>query len=100
MRIITFSSDDRRALAHDRSIHPDPRVQRRTEVLWLKRYGLNHDDIAAYADVSRSTVQRYLAESIEGGLSRLRRCCWHQPQCTLDEHEDSLEGFSLKHPPR
>ena len=68
MRIITFTTDDRRALAHDRYFHPDPRVQRKMEVLWLKSHGLNHDDIAAYADVSRRTVQRYLDEYIEGGL--------------------------------
>jgi betaine-aldehyde dehydrogenase len=60
MRIITFSADERRALAHDRYHHPDPRVQRKMEVIWLKSHGLNHDDIAAYADVSRRTVQRYL----------------------------------------
>ena len=44
------------------------------EVLWLKSHGLTHDEIAAYADVSRRTVQRYLDEYLEGGLSRLRRC--------------------------
>ena len=100
MRIITFTADDRRTLAHDRYHHPDPRVQRKMEVLWLKSHGLNHDDIAAYADVSRSTVQRYLDEYIDGGLSRLRRGCWHQPQSPLVEHEASLEEFFLKHPPR
>ena len=62
MRIITFTADDRRALAHDRYHHPDPRVQRKMEVLWLKSHGLSHDEIAAYADVSRRTVQRYLDE--------------------------------------
>ena len=43
------------------------------EVLWLKSHGLSHDDIAAYADASRRTVQRYLDEYIEGGLPRLMR---------------------------
>ena len=100
MRIITFTADDRRALAHDRYHHPDPRVQRKMEVLWLKSHGLNHDDIAAYADVSRRTVQRYLDEYLEGGLPRLRRCRWHQPQSALVEHEASLEEYFLKHPPR
>jgi transposase len=100
MRPISFSADDRRALAHDRYHHPDPRVQRKMEVLWLKSHGLNHDDIAAYADVSRRTVQRYLDQYLEGGLSRLRRCQWHQPQSVLAEHQDSLEEYFLKHPVR
>src|SRR3954466_16088526 len=100
MRIITFTSDDRRALAHDRYHHPDPRPHRKMEVLWLKSHGLNHDDIAAYADVSLRTVQRYLDDYIEGGLPQLRRFGWHQPQSTLIEHEASLEEYFLKHPPR
>ena len=100
MWAITFSADDRRALAHDRYHHPDPRVQRKMEVLWLKSHGLGHDAIATYADVSRRTVQRYLEEYLEGGLSRLRCCRGHQPQCALAEHRDSLEEYFLEHPPR
>jgi transposase len=100
MRPITFTADDRKALAHDRYYHPDPRVQRKMEVLWLKSHGLNHDDIAAYADVSRRTVQRYLDQYLEGGLPRLRCCRWHQPQSALTEHESSLEQYFLNHPVR
>lgn len=100
MRAISFSDEDRRSLAHDRFHHPDPRVQRKIEVLWLKSHGLGHDDIATLADVSRRTVQRYLDDYIEGGLSQLRRGRWHQPQSALVEHEDSLEEYFQKHPPR
>src|SRR3954452_13162830 len=62
MRPISFTDEDRRSLAHDRFHHPDPRVQRKMEVLWLKSHGLGHDDIATLAEVSRRTVQRYLNE--------------------------------------
>src|SRR4051812_3989504 len=100
MRPIRFTPEDRRSLAHDRFHHPEPRVQRKIEVLWLKSHGLGHDDIAALADVSRRTVQRYLNEYREGGLDRLRRCRWHQPRGALSEHQESLEGYFAKHPPR
>ena len=86
MWAITFSAEDRRALAHDRYHHPDPRVQRKMEVLWLKSHGLNHDTIAAYADVSRRTVQRYIEEYLQGGLARLRCRRGPQPQSALAEH--------------
>ena len=95
MRPTRFTPEDRRSLAHDRFHHPDPRVQRKMEVLWLKSHGLGHDEIAAYADVSRRTVQRYLEEYREGGLPRLRRRRWHQPQGALSDHQESLEGESL-----
>src|SRR3954449_2969089 len=100
MRTITFTADDRRALAHDRYHHPDPRVQRKMEVLWLKSHGLNHDRIAAYADVSRRTVQRYLDQYLEGGLSRLRQGPWHQPRSALTEHRSSLVEYFAKQPVR
>src|SRR3954469_13696047 len=100
MRPITFTADDRRALAHDRYYHPDPRVQRKMEVLWLKSHGLTHDQIATYAGVSRRTVQRYLDEYLQGGLPRLRQCRWYHPQSALTEHQTSLEDYFREHPPR
>jgi len=100
MRTITFTAEDRKALAHDRYHHPDPRVQRTVEVLWLKSHGLTHDQIAAYTDVSRSSVQRDLDQDLEGGLPRLRRCQWNHPQSALDEHEVCLEDYFRLLPPR
>src|SRR4051794_3459271 len=100
MRTITFTPEDLRDLAHDRYNYPDPRVQRKMEVLWLKSHGLSHDAIAAYADVSRRTVQRYLDQYLEGGLPRLRRCEGNHPHSILVEHETSLEEYFQKHPPR
>src|SRR4051812_48665266 len=100
MRTFTFTAEDLRDLAHDRYHHPDPRVQRKMEVLWLKSHELSHDDIAAYADVSRRTVQRYLDESLEGGLPRLRRGRSHHPRSALVEHQASLEEYFRQHPPR
>src|SRR5512135_2044964 len=100
MRSITFTADDRRTLARDRYYYPDPRVQQKMEVLWLKSLGVPHDQIALYARVSRRTVQRYLDQYLEGGLARLRRCQWHHPESALVEHASSLEDTFLEHPPR
>src|SRR5215207_3838315 len=98
MRTIIFTADDRRALAHYRFHHPEPRVQRKIKVLWLKSHGLDHDRIGAYADVSRRTVQRYLDEYLEGGLQRLCRRREYQPRAALVEHEVSLEEHFETHP--
>jgi transposase len=91
MRNIIFTADDRRALAHYRYHHPEPRVQRKVEVLWLQSHGRAHDRIAAPADVSRRTVPRDLDEYLEGGLQRLCRSRRCQPRTALFEHEVSLE---------
>ena len=69
-------------------------------MLWLKSHGLNHDDIATYADVSRRTVPRDLDQDLEGGRPRLHRCPWPHPPSALDEHESAREEYFLKPPPR
>jgi len=100
MPVFTFSPDLLAEIRHDRYHHPHPRVKRKMEVLWLKSRGLTHADIAACADVSPRSVQRYLDEFLAGGLPRLRQLNWQGKTCALDEHQQSLEAYFLDHPPR
>lgn len=100
MRAFSFSEEVLAEIRHDRYHHPHPRVQRKMEVLWLKSLGLTHADIAAFADVSPRSVQRYLDEYQEGGLDRIRRLVWQGKPCALDEHQPSLEDYFIEHPPR
>ena len=53
----SFSEAVVEAIARDHYQHPDPRVQERMEILWLKFENESHDRIAELANVSRSTVQ-------------------------------------------
>src|SRR3954453_18323322 len=100
MRSITFTEADLRAIAEERYFHPDPHVQRKLEVLWLKHHGETHQRIAALAGVSRSSVQRYLSEFLAGGLDQIRRCPHAGPTSLLREHQASLEEYFREHPPR
>ena len=100
MRAFTFSQDVLAAIRHDRYHHPHPRVQQKMEVLWLKSHGLTHADIAALADVSPRSVQRYLDEFEQGGLARVRHLHWAGKPCELDRHRPSLEAYFLENPPR
>jgi transposase len=100
MQTLSFPEEDLRAIAHDRYHYPDPRVQQKMEVLWLKSQGLTQHRVAAYAGVSRRSVQRYLDDYREGGLDRLRCCRWHRPHSDLAGHQTCLEACFEKHPPR
>ena len=100
MRQITFSEADLQAIAHERYHHPDPRVQRHLEILWLKHHRFRHERIAALADCSRSTVQRTLSEYLQGGLVLLRQVATRPPHGELDGHRVSLEQLFNEHPPR
>ena len=64
------------SIARDRFQHPDPRVQERMEILWLKCQGETHDRIATLAIVSRSTVQRTLRIYAGQGLDAVRSFGW------------------------
>ena len=46
MSRIAFTADDLSAIAFERYHHPEPFVQRKLEVLWLKSQGVAHHDIA------------------------------------------------------
>jgi len=100
MRRLTFTPEDLDAIRHERYHHPHPRVQQKLEVLWLKSQGCTHEDIAALADVSRRSVQRYLDEFADGGLERLRRLPWKGKANELTDHQTSLEDYFLENPPR
>lgn len=100
MRSITFTEDDLSAIAHDRYHHPDPLVQRKMQVLWLKHHGETHQRIALLAGVSRSSVQRYLTDFLRGGLEHIRRCPYTGPTAALEMHRHSLDDEFRAHPPR
>ena len=60
------------SIASERYCHPNPRVQRRMEMLWLKCNGETHERIAELAGVDRRTVQRLLDLFEVGGLEAVR----------------------------
>jgi transposase len=100
MREFTFCEADLQEIAHDRYHHPEPRVQRYMEILWLKHHGFTHDRIATLAGVCRSTVQRCLDDYLEGGLQRIREVAPKESNSDLDNHRVSLEEYFTKYPPR
>ena len=87
MWAITFSAEDRRALAHDRYHHPDPRVRRKMEVLWLKSHGLTHDAIAAYAPDLRSKIvhSELLTPADIERTMRISGGHWHHGELAFDQ---------------
>ena len=96
---LTFSDDDRRALAAERYHHPDPRVQRRMEVLWLLSQGETQARAATLAGVSTATAERYVALFRKGGVAGLREFHWVKPASALEAHRSALEPEFRERPP-
>jgi transposase len=95
----SFSETAIEAIAHDRYHHPDPRVQQRMEILWLKSRNEPHWRIADLARVSRSTVQRTLRIYAAEGLDGVRSFGWKGQPSALTPHAASIEAAFREHPP-
>ena len=87
------------AIARDRYGHPDPRVQERMEILWLKSKSQTHGRIAELANVSRSTVQRTLRIYAAKGLDGVRSFGWKGQPSALAPHAATIEEAFREHPP-
>jgi transposase len=99
MRHFEFSRDVLAKIERDRFKHPDPLVQRRMEVLWLKAHGETHVRIGELAGLSRATVQRVLDQYEAGGFESVRMFYWHVPTSALASHQQLLEAEFRERPP-
>ena len=99
MRPFEFTEEQCQTIAHERFCHPDPAVQRRMEILWLKLHGETHERIAVLTDTSRRTVQRVLDLFWNGGLEAVRQFHWHRPTSELAARASTLEEEFRQRPP-
>ena len=95
----SFSEAVVEAIMGERYRHPDPRVQERMEILWLKSKSETHERIAQVANVSRSTVQRTLRIYAAKGLDGIRSFGWKGQPSALTPHRATIEEDFRQHPP-
>jgi transposase len=95
----TFTAAESQAFNYERYHHPDPRVQQKMEVLWLKSHQLDTDEIARLADVCPNTARNYFHEYEEGGLDRLKTMNYYRPASELAAQRTTLEAHFEKNPP-
>lgn len=96
---LTFRTDDVQVLSSERFAHPDPRVQRRMEVLWLISQGETQARAGQLGGVSKATVERYVAIYRARGVTGLREFHWVKPVSALEAHRGSLEESFRNDPP-
>ncbi len=99
MRQVTFAQDVLEAIGRERFSHPDPIIQQRMEVLWLRAHGEKHERIAELSGVSRTTVHRIIGKYLEGGFTAVCTLNWHKPQSALAPYRLSLETEFRQRPP-
>ena len=70
---IDFSPEEIDALELERYHHPDPKVQKKMEALYLKSQKLAHQEICRLCRISEPTLVAYLKQYQEGGIEQLKK---------------------------
>lgn len=70
---IDFTPEEIDTLELERYHHPDPKVQKKMEVLYLKSQKLGHQEICRLARISEPTLVAYLKQYQEGGIEQLKK---------------------------
>ena len=97
---IEFTPEEIDALEYERYHHPDPKVQKKMEVLYLKSQKVEHQEICHLCRISKTTLTTYLKQYQDGGIERLKEFGYAGPSSELDEHATTLEDYFKEHPPR
>jgi len=97
---IIFSEKEIDEFEYERYHYPDPKVQRKMEVLYLKSQNIEHQFICSLCRISSVTLVEYFRQYIEGGIERLKLNLYRGKKNDLTEHKDSLEKYFNENPPR
>jgi transposase len=87
------------ALETERYTHPDPKVQRKLETLYLKSLDLPHHQIRRICRLSEPALVRYLRTYAQEGLAGLKRNRYRGQPSVLGPQAQSLEAYLRQHPP-
>jgi transposase len=97
---ITFTESDINTLHKERFQHPDPRVQLRLEIVYLKGLGYSHQEIGRITQVSQKTVRRCLRLYCQGGIDALKADNSYRPTSQLEQHRNTIEAEFKAKPPK
>jgi transposase len=94
-----YTESDRNAFQQWRYQHPDPRIQRRFEILWLHANGQFAPEIATLVRQHVKTVRAVINLFKDGGIEPVLKIETHKPTSELEKHRTCLiEEFTRKPP--
>jgi transposase len=96
---ITFTEVEVTALRHWRFHHPDPRIQRRMEALYLRSQGVPNRDILRLCRISKASFHRYLTAYVTGGIEQLKHREPRPLRSALHRHRQPIEADFQQRPP-
>lgn len=97
---IEFTLQEIDKLEYERYHHPDPKVQRKVEVIYLTSQGLQHQQICQLCRISKQTLVTYVKQYQEGGFEQLEKFGYVGQPSKLNQHAPTLKAYFEKYPPR
>ena len=97
---LEFTAKEIDTLEYERYNHPDPKVKRKSEVLYLKSQGLTHQQICKLCRISHQSLVTYLKQYQEGGFEQLEKFGYIGQPSKLNQHFSILKAYFEEHPPR
>ena len=94
-----FTTNEKNRLSFEKLNNVNPRIRRKTDVVWLKSNNLPHQEIARLVGVTENTVRNYLYQYRDGGIDRLCEVRYSQPVSELDKYEDRITDHFIENPP-
>ena len=79
--------------------HPNPRVRRKAEAVYLKSLNLPHHEIARIVGVTEKTARSYLQAYAAGGIDALSAVVRRNHQSALYDHVDTIRAAFTDQPP-
>jgi transposase len=96
---LEFKPEEIDTLEYERYHYPDPKVQKKIEVLYLKSQELEHHKIRTICRISKTTLTTYLRQYQDGGLEQLKKMHYAGRVSELREHEQTLKQYFEANPP-
>ena len=96
---ITFSEADLDAWRYWRVQHPDRRIQRRMEALYVRSQGVANGDSLRLCRLSKASFHRSLHAYVTGGLEALKHLQPQRPRRALHRHRATIDAEFRPLPP-
>lgn len=96
---LEFTPEEIDTLEYERYHYPDPKVQKKIEVLYLKSQELAHQKICKICRISKTTLTTYLQQYQAGGLEQLKKRHYAGQVSELQKHEQTLKQYLEANPP-
>jgi len=96
---ISLSPEEFESLRQEMLATPDPRLNKKLNVLLLAAQNVPRDVICKHLNIQRPTLLAYIKLFLAEGLKGLKRNNYVKPTSPLEKHADTLEQYFDTHPP-